>query len=46
MKIQISKEDPVFSVDRQKMCVVYTPVSQRVMGVDSVVVVLRKHTKK
>ena len=36
----------MFSVDRQKMCVVYTPpIFQQVMGLDSVVVVLRKHKK-
>lgn len=46
IKIQISKEEPVFSIDRQKMCIVYTPIFQRVMRVDSVVVILRKHTKK
>ena len=35
----------MFSVDRQKMRVVYTPIFQQVMGLDFVVVVLRKHKK-
>ena len=39
---KIKIQEPVFSVDKQKLCIVYTPICQNVMGTDCVVVFLRK----